>query len=215
MAKVVAKSKGDKSAKASKSLKSRQDGGVISFPGHGHAFLLALMAVSAAVALAIVFVLIEPELTILIKPPLILVLICALALISTAFKQTRDTKLVMAPTALEVTGPQGRAKYAWSKIEAVRVVGAVGSFADDPLQPATKRIGLALFLRGGNEGRIEANEADAILAVGDQRQGEKFVEAASQITKALRSRQRGSKSKPVALPGPPRRREQFALRSAS
>lgn len=215
MAQVEEKPKGGKQAKAKKAAKSKHSPNVISFPGRGHTFLLGLILVASAVAVSILFLLREPQLPLLAKPPLAIVMICAVGLVITALKQTRATTLLIAPAGLEVSGPNGKAQYAWNKIETVRVVGAVGTFADDPFSPAQKRIGLALFLRGGNEGRVEAHEADAVLAVGDQDQGEKFVDAAAQITKTLRSRQRGGKAKPTALQAkPPRRRDQFALRSA-
>ena len=69
-------------------------------------------------------------------------------------------------SALEVSGPEANAKFPWSKIDAVRVVGATGSLGDDPMVPVEKRIGLAIFLKDGKESRTEGGQADAILAAG-------------------------------------------------
>lgn len=187
---------------------------IIEFPGRVHAFTVLLLLLLAATVFTIGLLITEPELPFLIKPPLLLVALTAGLLAFSIVNQMRATKIVLGPASLQVSGPNGSGTYAWGKIEAARVVGACSCFADNPMTPAEKRIGLALFLRAGGEGRVDAAEADAILAVGDQIDGTKFVDAATAITKAVRSRQRSNK--PVAAAQTKtRRREQFAQRGVA
>lgn len=175
-------------AKAAK--KAKQATNEIAFDGNVSLFLVIMLGIGCALIFASVLTIMEPQVPGYIKALMGLVVLSTTALILQGIRHTRGTKIVLGPSALEVSGPYGVQKYAWGKIEAVRVVGAVGCFADDPFNPIEKRLGLGLFLKGGAEGRMEASDADAILAVGSQDEGNQFVDAASLITKALRGRQR-------------------------
>jgi hypothetical protein len=204
-----------KKAKPAKKPKSATS--EIKFDGQVSLFVVLMLAIGCGLIITCGLTITEPALPAYIKPLLGIVMIFAAALMFQALKQTRPTKLVLGPSALEVTGPDGKQKYPWGKIESVRVVGAVGCFGDDPFTPIEKRIGLGLFIKNGPEGRLEASEADAILAVGKQDEGARFVDAASTIMKAVRGRQRPGGRGPASAATGPRRaaRSEFAQRNVA
>ncbi|MGF1649216.1 MAG: hypothetical protein ACFCUN_02065 [Hyphomicrobiaceae bacterium] len=173
----------------------------ITIPGRSHPYLLVLTPLSAAVMIAGLALFFTNELPLFFMPFLLLTITLATFVLVATLKEFQPVKLKLNPHGLEVSSGHGKRAFAWSQLESVRVVGATGSLGDNPLIPAEKRLGLAVFLKNGTEGRLEANQADAILASADPDFGERLVEISRNIMKVAASRQRiGSGGRKTGMP---------------
>ncbi|MEL6622424.1 MAG: hypothetical protein AAFQ11_06075 [Pseudomonadota bacterium] len=161
---------------------------VIKIPARVHPFLIVLLLVASGCALASIATIVLHDIPIYAKGMLLLVTISSAAIAFNCMKFFSGTTITIGEANLEVDGPEGRQSFPFGKIESVQVVGATGSLADDPFRPIEKRIGLAIFLKGGPEGRMDVNQADAILTSGENGQGEMFVNTASKINSAIKKR---------------------------
>jgi len=181
----------------------------ITLPGRSHPYLLVLMLLSLAVAGTTAALLATASLPIYAWPPLGAVVATSGVMAMLTLRHMGETTINFGPSALEVNNASGTAAYPWGKIAAVRVIGATGSISDDPMTPPEKRIGLAVFLKTGkdDDDRSDAGQADFIIAAGTQdADGDQFVSISQSITKAIRSRQRQTASRPAGEANAGRRR---------
>lgn len=172
---------------AKKPKKSLADETIV-LPPNVHPFLLVLLALSGGVAVSTGLVLGTIELPPYALPVLAITIVMAGLIFTTGVKYLQPTRINLGPSALHVVGPEGDQEFNWGQIDTVQVVGGTGCLADNPFKPSEKRIGLAVFLKGGPEGRNEVSQADAILASGELHQGERFIDIAARISKAHKSR---------------------------
>lgn len=160
----------------------------IVIPGGFHPFLMILIILAGGVAASTTVLFFVNELPVYALPVLGLVILMSALLVMTCLRYTRPTVLKLGPTALEIQGPEGEMNFPWGTIDSVQVVGATGCLADNPFKPIEKRIGLAVFLKGGPEGRNDVSQADAIICAGEMQQGERFMAATQSIMRAIKKR---------------------------
>ncbi|MEL6871906.1 MAG: hypothetical protein AAFO62_03730 [Pseudomonadota bacterium] len=186
------------------SKKSKSTSEKIRLPGRFHPFLIVLALVGLVLGSTTSILFVTNELPIFMFPLLGIVALSAFATTVVCIGFMLGKTLEFTTHELIVHAMTGNEKYRWVDIEALKVVGASGSFGDNPFTVMEKRISLALFNKGGREGRAEAHEADVILASGDiDSIGERFVKATQQASSAIRKREtaaRNAGSKPASRP---------------
>ncbi|MEO1264631.1 MAG: hypothetical protein AAFV26_02875 [Pseudomonadota bacterium] len=178
----------------------------IPLPGRFHGFLLfvALLALTLAIATSLLFVV--NELPLFMKALLGVVVLSAFATVVVCISFMCGKSLEFTPHELIVHSVTGAERHRWVDIEAVKVVGASGCFGDNPFTASEKRIALALFKKGGREGRAEAHEADDIIISGDiDKHGERYVRVTQYAAKAIRMRETATRGKPAAAAAPAKR----------
>ncbi len=167
----------------------------IRLPGRFHPFLLVLTVLGFVLGSATAMLFVTNELPVFMFPLLGLVAVSAFATSVVCIGFMCGKTLEFTTHELVVRSMLGTEKHRWVDVDAMKVVGAAGSFGDNPFTVMEKRIGLALFKKGGREGRAEAHEADVILASGDiDSHGERFVRATQQASTAIRKRETAAKN---------------------
>jgi len=182
----------------------------IVLPGRSHPFLLALLALSLGVAATAGSLFYTNTLPVPFMPVLVAMILASLAVAKNCYAQLQETTLTLHANTLEISSPTGHKHFHYSDIEALRLVGPYGHFGDNPLIGNEKRIGIALFLKNGRDGRMEANEADFFICSGDQQDGDTFMKAIQHVQKAMKVRKRQTHP----APAPRARRRPISSRGA-